>query len=150
MCPAVTHCVSVCVFCFVKIFFFLCGPFLKSLLNLLQYCFCFPFRFPGQEAHGILVPRQGIEPAPPALKGGVSTTGPPGRVAVTHGLPQTVSTFRYGRWSSSRQSQDTEETWGFARKEGILASCPCVSVCVHITTQLVHKGSRAHHKISRG
>ena len=24
-------------------FFFLCGPFLKSLLNLLQYCFCFMF-----------------------------------------------------------------------------------------------------------
>ena len=24
-----------------KKFFFLCGPFLKSLLHLLQYCFCF-------------------------------------------------------------------------------------------------------------
>ena len=24
---------------------FLCGPFLKSVLNLLQYCFCFMFCF---------------------------------------------------------------------------------------------------------
>ena len=32
---------------FLKIFFFFfwCGPFLKSLLNLLQYCFCFMFLF---------------------------------------------------------------------------------------------------------
>ena len=28
---------------FLKTFFFWCGPFLKSLLNLLQYCFCFMF-----------------------------------------------------------------------------------------------------------
>ena len=26
-------------------FYFLCGPFLKSLLNLLQFCFCFLFWF---------------------------------------------------------------------------------------------------------
>ena len=28
-----------------SIFFFLCGPLLKSLLNLLQYCFFFFFFF---------------------------------------------------------------------------------------------------------
>ena len=28
---------------FLRIFFFWCGSFLKSLLNLLQYCFCFTF-----------------------------------------------------------------------------------------------------------
>ena len=28
---------------------FLCGPFKKSLLNLLQYCFCFMFWFFGCE-----------------------------------------------------------------------------------------------------
>ena len=32
---------------FLKFFFFSCGPFLKSLLNLLQYCLCFMFWFFG-------------------------------------------------------------------------------------------------------
>ena len=32
------------------LFFFWCGPFLKSLLNLLQYCFCFMFWFFDHEA----------------------------------------------------------------------------------------------------
>ena len=38
------------------------GPFLKSLLNLLQYCFCFMFWFFGHEACGILAPNQGSNP----------------------------------------------------------------------------------------
>ena len=59
--------------------FFWCGPFLKSLLNLLQCCFCFMFWFFGHEACGILVPRPGIEPTPPALESEVLTTGPPGK-----------------------------------------------------------------------
>ena len=62
-----------------KNFFFWCGPFFKSLLNLLQYCFCFMFRFFGHEACGILAPRPGIKPTPPALEGEVLTTGPPGK-----------------------------------------------------------------------
>ena len=33
------------------------------------------------EACGILAPRPGIEPAPPALEGEVLTTGPPGKSA---------------------------------------------------------------------
>ena len=33
------HLLSLCL----KKIFFLCGPFLKSLLNLLQYCLCFMF-----------------------------------------------------------------------------------------------------------
>ena len=37
------------------------------------------FWFFGREACGILAPRPGIEPAPPALEGEVSTTGPPGK-----------------------------------------------------------------------
>ena len=59
-------------------FFFGCGPFLKSLLNLLQYCFCYVlcFGFFGCEACGILAPQPGIEPASPALEGEVLTTGP--------------------------------------------------------------------------
>ena len=43
----------------------------KSLLNLLQYCFCFMFWFFGPKACGILAPQPGIEPAPPALGGEV-------------------------------------------------------------------------------
>ena len=58
-------------------FSFLGGHFLKSLLNLLQYCFCFMFWFFGPGACGILAPQPGIEPAPPALEGKVLTTGPP-------------------------------------------------------------------------
>ena len=33
----------------------------------------------GLEACGILAPRPGIEPSPPALEGEVLTTGPPGK-----------------------------------------------------------------------
>ena len=35
--------------------------------------------FLGCEACGILAPRPGVEPAPPALEGGVLTTGPSGK-----------------------------------------------------------------------
>ena len=35
--------------------------------------------FFGPEACGLLVPRLGIEPPPPALEGEVLTTGPPGK-----------------------------------------------------------------------
>ena len=63
---------------FFKDFFFWFGPFLKSLLNLLQYCFCFLFWFFGPKACGILAPWPGIKPVPPELEGKVLTTGPPG------------------------------------------------------------------------
>ena len=53
--------------------------FLKSLLNLLQYCFCFIFRFFGPETCGILAPQPGIKPVPPSLEGKVLTTGLPGK-----------------------------------------------------------------------
>ena len=43
-------------------------------LLLLFYVLAF-----GCEACGILAPRPGIEPAPPALEGEVPTTGPPGK-----------------------------------------------------------------------
>ena len=42
--------------------------FLKSLLNLLQYCFYFMLWFFGCKAWGILVPWPAIEPILPALK----------------------------------------------------------------------------------
>ena len=38
--------------------------FLKSLLNLLEYCFCFALWFSGQGAHGILASKPGIKPYP--------------------------------------------------------------------------------------
>ena len=56
-----------------------CRPFLKFLLNLLQYCFCFLFFFFGHEAQGILDSHPGVEPALPALEGEVLTTGLPGK-----------------------------------------------------------------------
>ena len=43
------------------------GPFLKSLLNLVQYCFCFMFLFFVHEACEILVPYPGTKPTPCAL-----------------------------------------------------------------------------------
>ena len=73
------HCIdSSPPFFFLKTFW--CEPFLKSLLNLLQFCFCFVFWFFGHhEACGTLGPRQGIEPETTALEGEFVTTGPPGK-----------------------------------------------------------------------
>ena len=61
-------------------FFFWCRPFLKTLLNFLQYCFCFVFQFFSPETCGILAPQPGIQLSAPALEGNVSTTGPHGEV----------------------------------------------------------------------
>ena len=55
------------------------GPFFKSVLHLLQYCFCFMFWFFGCKTCGILASQPGIECAHPALEGEVLTPGPPGR-----------------------------------------------------------------------
>ena len=66
-------------FIFFKIFFFWLGPFLKSLLNLLQDCFCFMLCSFGQKACEILAPLPVIELAPFALEGEVLTTGSPGK-----------------------------------------------------------------------
>ena len=54
--------------------FFFCGPFFKSELNLLQYCFWFMFWFFVCKACGILTARQRIEPAPPSVEGKVLST----------------------------------------------------------------------------
>ena len=66
-------------FMYLKIFFFFCGPFLKSLLNLLQYCFCFMFWVFGPQVCGVLVPQPVIEPAPLVLEGEVLTPRLPGK-----------------------------------------------------------------------
>ena len=65
-------------------FTYLCGPFLKSLLNLSQCCFCFMFQFFGQKACKILDPWPGIKLVPPRLEGEVLTTGPLGRFLLFH------------------------------------------------------------------
>ena len=61
-------------FSFSKFFYAL---FWKSLLNLLQYCFCCMFWFFGHEVCGILVPQPGIRPSPHALESKVFITEPP-------------------------------------------------------------------------
>ena len=62
-------CVWVCVCVCARV------PFLKSLLNLLQYCFCLWFGYFDSKACVILAPRPEIKPAPHALEAKVSTTG---------------------------------------------------------------------------
>ena len=75
-------------------FFLMWTIFKKSLLNVLQYCFCFMFCFFGHEACGVLAPWPGIEPTPPALEGKVLTTGPPGK------RPTDVIKLGILRWGS--------------------------------------------------
>ena len=56
--------VSMLFILFLRFFFFFgCGSFLESLLNLLQYCFCFVFWFFGHKACEILAPTSGTEGA---------------------------------------------------------------------------------------
>ena len=57
---------------FFKIFFYV-DCFLKSLLNLLQYCFCFLFCFFDREECGLLALPPGIEPTALALEDEVPT-----------------------------------------------------------------------------
>ena len=69
-------------FFFLKIFW--CGPFLKSLLNLLQYCFCFMLWVFGCQACGILAPLRRTEVTPCterwSLNHWTSREVPPGHV----------------------------------------------------------------------
>ena len=69
-------------FCKILFFFlrcFLCGPFLKSLPNFVQYCSHCTFWFFGPEACGTLVPRPAIKPDHPALEVRVLFPGPPAK-----------------------------------------------------------------------
>ena len=69
---------------------------LKSLLNVLQYCFCLLFWFFGREVCGVLAVWPGIEPEPHALKDEVLTTGLPGKPHfVAYFLPNSSSLFLY-------------------------------------------------------
>ena len=44
-------------------------PFLRSLLNLCQYCVCPMYWFSGHQTCGSLAPRPGVELSPPAAEG---------------------------------------------------------------------------------
>ena len=72
-------------------FFFVCVPFFKSLLNLLQCWFWFFVLVFGPWGMWDLWP--GIEPTPPALEGKVLTPGPP-RKSLSH-LYKVVTTAIY-------------------------------------------------------
>ena len=66
----------------IQIFFkdcFLCESFLKSLSNLLHYCFCFMFWYFGCKACEVLASWPGFKPTFSALEGEVLTAGPPGK-----------------------------------------------------------------------
>ena len=68
----------------VLLLFFLYGPFLKSLLNWLHYCFCFivlTFLATGMQD---LRSWPGIKPIPLTLESEVLTTGPPGKKLNLH------------------------------------------------------------------
>ena len=91
--PFCVHIADLCakyltdVFCLLVIVFFclffnMCTRF-KSLLNLLQYCFCFMLcfciLFCCNKVCGILAPWPGVKLAPPALEGEVKTIGLSGK-----------------------------------------------------------------------
>ena len=89
-------------FCFLfTVFFFFAVNHFLSLLNLLQYCFCFIFWFLGHEACGILAHHPGIKPAPPALEDEVLTTGPPGRSLVIIIYLPVWKTYYLDEWSET-------------------------------------------------
>ena len=70
--------------------------FLKSLLNLLHYRFCFLFWFFGSGACWTLLPQPGIVPVSPALKGKVLiTTGPPSKSQKCYCV---FSFYRWRNW----------------------------------------------------
>ena len=63
---------------FFQVFFFKCGPFLRFLMNLLQYCL-FHVLFFWLQGMWDLSSQPGTEPTFPALEGDILTTGPPGK-----------------------------------------------------------------------
>ena len=103
-------------------FFFWYGPFLKSLLHLLQYFFCFMswffcfLFFFSLTACGTFALDQGSNPHPLHLEGEILTTGPSGKspsllksgnisvwVSIPiHGLPW---------WGRLKNSPAMQETW---------------------------------------
>lgn len=90
---------------------FWCGPFWKSLLNLLQHCFCFLIWFFGHKVFGILAPRPRIKPTRLALEGDVLTTGPPGKSQLHSNLKVFIYLATLGFPSDNRWACDLPIQW---------------------------------------
>ena len=80
-----------------KIFlrFFICGPFLKSSLNLLQYCFCYVLVLWPRGMCDLSSPTR-VEPTPAALEGQLLTSGPPAKFPV-------IRFFKICSWGKSHR-----------------------------------------------
>ena len=87
--------------------------FKKSLLNLLQYCFCFTFWFFGHKACGILASWPGSEPSPPALQGKILTTGLPRKSPNPWALKSRELSLAYMRKRQKGKSVKFETGEGF-------------------------------------
>ena len=75
--------------------------YFKSLLNLLQYCFCFVLVLWLQGMWDLRSP-PGIKPASPALEGEIATTGLPGKSL----LDFLFLTCRYIAFTLKQQQKD--------------------------------------------
>ena len=84
--------------------------FFLSLYWIVIILLLFCFVFFSCEVCGIPVPRPGIQPAPPALGGDVSTTGPPGKSQVE------------GFWNTNPKEADCH--WAFSIYSMRLLVCP--------------------------
>lgn len=82
-------------------FFQLLAHVLHPIIYILNYWFlriisCFLFNFwPHAEAYGTSVPQPGIEPTTATVKGGVLTTGPPGKFQYTSMLQKVFTVLPY-------------------------------------------------------
>ena len=85
--------------------------FIKSLFNLLHYCFYFMFWFSGPKACGIIAPQPEMEPPPPALEGEGLTTGLPGKAYPSPLLHSLIYLFQKRRQASSSKALAAHCTW---------------------------------------
>ena len=95
--------------------------FVRSLLNLLQYCFCFMFWMSGWEACGIPAPWSGIKLAFPAWEGEVLTIGPSREVPpdsfiqgsniFSVGISRDGERENLGKWKSGKWKMESGKSW---------------------------------------
>ena len=134
--------------------FFWCGPFLRTLLNSSQYCFCFIFWCFGGEACGISSPQPGIKPTSLALEGknlNHWTTREISEPWTRHEWPCVClspipsHTFQMPVWREGR-SQALESGWGsipdssthLAQAREIYSTQKMSVIIMHITCKPIH------------